>query len=472
MTIENAFFDGGSSPPAASHLGLTPHDNSAAPLPRVDFRTLAVEHIARGFVVSATKPATKVGIWKWNSLNLLYTAQEVDDFLERNPKYAHSNVLVFCKCGMHYKRQDGKRFLECNLFVLDIDRAGVTKQILEDNPGKKIPNTYVVQSRPQSNKSKVHVYFRHTPYSIAEFTKIALRYAKKSTKEISGIRDRSLPKDERGYHPNRFDVKGSGKGGYVLGAGSVHGPEDGGEVYTILKDFPVADVPPWIVDWIVAVSSKEFDAREADTAARRAHAKRVNALDPAKRTKLQRQNDPDGFIISKEGTYLFLLYKARYFAEQGPSRKTLKAFLIDRAIDACHDGRAFVESEVGKRAIEHILDKVQIDTSESWLQREDLDDDEKTDVRSLTVVNSQQKTLMNIVEEFPDEISADDVYARLDLDKKSKADCELARRAMRACGFSAKNTGGKWMWTRALYMTTPHTSSRLTTPTPLHTLIG
>lgn len=425
----------------------------------VDFRKLACDHIARGFIVSATQPASKKGVWKWNGINLCYSVQDVDRFLERNPKFKHANVAVIGGIGTRPKLKDGKivrdaggrKITEGNIFILDIDRAGVTKQIVEET-GKKLPQTYVVRSRPQSNPAKVHIYFRHTPYSIAAFTQIAQRYGKKATKEISGIRDRSLPMDERGYYPNRYDVKGSGKNGYVLGAGSVHSTEEGGEVYTAINENPVLNVPDWMVDWIVADCSKEFDAREADTAARREHAKKVIALDPGKRTRLQRQNNPAGFIISKASTYLFLLFKARFFATQGPSRRALKAFLIDRAIDACHDGKAFVESEVGKRAIEHILDKTEIDSNEPWLQRQDLDDAEETCIHSLTVINSLHTSLTKIVKTFPDEISAEDVYALLGLDKKSKADREQVRRAMGPEGFIAENIGGQWTWKRS----TPH----------------
>ena len=49
--------------------------------PEVDFRTLAAEHIARGFVVSATKPGSKEGIPGWNTYNVLHTIEDVDRFL-------------------------------------------------------------------------------------------------------------------------------------------------------------------------------------------------------------------------------------------------------------------------------------------------------------------------------------------------------------------------------------------------------
>ena len=415
-----------------------------------DFRKLAKEHIRRGFFVSATKPGSKVGIWKWNSLNLLGSPQAVDKFLERCPQYAHSNVAVVGRCGFHWL-PDGMP--EGDIFILDVDRDGVTRQIYKENPRKKFPDTYVVQSRPQSNPAKVHVYFRHTKYSIDAFTKLAQRYAGKNTKEISGIRDRSLPKDARGLHPNRYDVKGSGKAGYVLGAGSVHSEEDGGETYTLLKDFRVADVPPWLIDWIVKDSSKEFDAREVEKAERRAHAKKVAALEPKERERLRRLNHPDGFLVSADSTYLFLLFRARYMAKQGLSRAPLKAFLIDRALDVCHDGKKFVESPEGKKAIEHILDKMDeedaYDYSEAWLQDSNIAEDEPEFEGLLgTVPETQQTRLTRIAATFPEQISSKEVYERLGLSDKVGANRMMVKRIMKSLNYAAQNIGGTWMWIR------------------------
>jgi hypothetical protein len=78
------------------------------------------------------------------------------------------------------------------------------------------------QSRPTTNPAKQHWYFRHTLASIAEFKKLGRGVAK----EISSIRDVTAPKDERGLYPNRYDLKGSGKGGFVVGAGGLQRAHD------------------------------------------------------------------------------------------------------------------------------------------------------------------------------------------------------------------------------------------------------
>src|SRR5579872_5820577 len=88
-------------------------------IPLVDFRSIALEHITRDFVVSAAKPASKEGFHGWNSYNLIFDAVGVDRFLANNPQCATSNVAVCGSAGMHYK-PDGVT-LEGNLLILDVD---------------------------------------------------------------------------------------------------------------------------------------------------------------------------------------------------------------------------------------------------------------------------------------------------------------------------------------------------------------
>jgi hypothetical protein len=50
-------------------------------------------------------------------------------------------------------------------------------------------------------------------------------------------------------HPTLFDVKGVGGGGYVVAPGSIRA---NGEVYTVIDDLPVTDVPNFLVDWLAS----------------------------------------------------------------------------------------------------------------------------------------------------------------------------------------------------------------------------
>jgi hypothetical protein len=454
-TLDNGFVDSGSSPPSGEQLKRRTHQTSATQAAavvatQIDFRTLAVEHIARGFVVSATKPESKEGFHGWNRYNLLLDEAGVERFLAKNPQCANSNVAVCGSCGFHYA-PDGMT-MEGNLLVIYIDIAGVIEQILADNPRKKLPKTYIVASRPTTNPAKQHFYFRHTHYSIAAFKKLGRGVAK----EISAIRDLTKPVDERGLHPNRYDLKGSGKGGFVVGAGGLH---DNGERYTALNDCPVLDVSNWVVDWFVQDVLKYRAAVGEAKRVALAHVEKVQALSPRKRAALQRENNPDGFIISKENTYAFLRAKARFLATKGGLYPDLiKAYLQRAAADYCHDGKAFVESETGQHAIEHIIEFVVVDVNQSWLEYDyDALSVEPTTVDSsngkylVTTPNANSRTavLLQVGQDFPEVITNDDIYKAFRLDPTQKADRQLVSRVMKKLGYKVDGNvgmGNKRYW--------------------------
>jgi hypothetical protein len=56
------------------------------------------------------------------------------------------------------------------IFVWDIDKEGVTER-MERETGKTLPETYVVQSQPETAPYKRHVYFRQTDYFASQFQK-------------------------------------------------------------------------------------------------------------------------------------------------------------------------------------------------------------------------------------------------------------------------------------------------------------
>jgi hypothetical protein len=447
--------------PDSSVVGTSaPKVQSAANTPAYipDFRAIAKAHIERGFIVSATKYMSKEGMWGWNTLNLLFTFADVDRFLEKHPEFAHSNVAVVGSIGEHWKRDqngtyvrdaNGKRILEGNLLVLDIDTGGVVEQILRENPGKEFPQTYIVQSRPKEKPYKIHVYFRWTKYGIAAFDALAARFGLK-TKEHMAIRDFTKPVDERGLHPNRYDLKGSGANGYVLGHGSVHSPDDGGEMYTAMpdkKDNPVLDQPPWLVDWFIQDLTKFYDEAEERSRQAAEHAEKVAALSPKKRAALQRKNDPEGFLISQEGTYGFLWAKAWFYARRGLPKESIRHFLLTYAPTVCHCGQAYVESEKGQRAIENIVKEVEVDDSESWLWRNKPDPKTKpdpADINAMNEVTYQRTRLLSIGQDFGTEISRDEMYQRFQLLSDDDADRKAAGRAMKELGYEYDKDTKVW----------------------------
>jgi len=416
-------------------------------IPPVDFRSIALEHIIRDFVVSATRQARKEGFHGWNSYNLIFDAAGVDRFLARNPQCATSNVAVCGSAGMHYKAD--KVTLEGNLLILDVDAGGVIEQIQAENPQQSWPKTYTVQSRPLTNAAKIHVYFRHTAYSIAAFKKLGRGVAK----EISAIRDLSKPVDERGLHPNRYDLKGSGKGGFVIAAGGFH---DNGEQYTRQIDAPVIDIPNWLIDWFVADIRKYRDAIDETKRLALLHKNKVNTLSPRKRAALQRENNPNGFIISKSNTYSFLRAKARHFAKNGLPSKLIRQYLLDAAPRLCHDGVAFVTSEEGQRAIERIVKFAVVDESEGWLDYnyDDLNVAPSTTIDTTNGIKiktrtSREELLRNIGQDFPPAISTTEVYKAFSLDPANQANRTLAGRVMKALGYKSdlkKKMGGNHIW--------------------------
>jgi hypothetical protein len=110
------------------------------------------------------------------------------------------------------------------LCLVDVDADGLLEGI-ERETGRRIPDTFTVQSRPLSKPYKRHLYFRHTAYSCSRFDKNI------QASTVDG----------------RYDVKV--EDGYVVWAGSIH--QDTGLPYAIEKDVPVVDIPDWLVDWLI-----------------------------------------------------------------------------------------------------------------------------------------------------------------------------------------------------------------------------
>jgi hypothetical protein len=136
------------------------------------------------------------------------------------------------------------RYGDCWHFVLDLDGEDMLKRI-EDGAGhdllKEVP-TLIVQSQPEKKPWKMHIYLLATEYS-----------APLLQKEVTGLVG--------------FDLKGTGRGGQVLAAGSIH---PSGSIYTYMTDLPIAPIPPWLVDWLV----KEIH-RQRSEAAKARHVTRV-----------------------------------------------------------------------------------------------------------------------------------------------------------------------------------------------------
>ncbi|MFZ1141424.1 MAG: bifunctional DNA primase/polymerase [Candidatus Sulfotelmatobacter sp.] len=111
------------------------------------------------------------------------------------------------------------------MFVMDCDEQGVIERY-EQETGRKFPETYTTQTRPNTAPWKEHRIFTSTPYSCEWLPKQVT-----SVTRVAG-----------------YDLKGNGGDGYVAAAGSVRD----GEPIVVLHDIPVAPIPDELVDWLVA----------------------------------------------------------------------------------------------------------------------------------------------------------------------------------------------------------------------------
>ncbi|SRR5713101_5528527 len=220
---------------------------------------IATPMLRKGYTVWPVKPEPeKTGEFGWNS-QAYYADEIVHRCLAR--KFPNHNAGVISKRGV------GK------LMFIDIDSPGVLER-MEGETGQKISGTtFSVCSRPQSALYKRHLYYRQTAYSVTKW---------KTENNVRDVTQWTSDKNGNPIHPTLFDVKGIGGGGYVVAPGSVRA---NGEVYTVIDDLPVIDVPDWLVDWLAKVitqwnSNKRREQQE--------YAAKVAALSKSEQAALQK----------------------------------------------------------------------------------------------------------------------------------------------------------------------------------------
>jgi hypothetical protein len=142
-----------------------------------------------------------------------------------------------------------------------------------------------------------------------------------------------------------YDVKGIGGGGLVVAAGSVRKE---GEVYTIINDVDVAEIPNWLVDWLVADLAKY---RSECTKERMERAESIDAIPSGQRTARKELGDDSAFDIAESDICLFLNWRAFQFAAMGMQGKVLEKALGQQVEKCCAGGKRFLETEAGKGQI-------------------------------------------------------------------------------------------------------------------------
>lgn len=346
-----------------------------------DYVQIATPLVQRGFRVTPVHPETKMGTMKnWQN----HQATTPDEVLKHAKYYPNHNVGVV-----------GKRGVGRHMF-LDIDAEGVVERI-ERETGHKMPKTYTVCSRPQSAPYKRHFYFTQTEYS---FKKSGAWQAKNMN-----VRDLTrLEKSRRGIlmHPTLYDAKGIGGGSLVVGAGSVR---DNGEAYTCIDDSPVAEIPNWLLDWLLADFKRYRLGWEKEL--RGKHEAKAIALrmSEAERRKLRQQNLPDGFDIAEEDIYDFLRWRASSYSGLGEAGEELAQSLTYQVMRFCAGGEAFAKSEKGQRLIQKIANEERKVGNATWFYRQR---GAKADIHHIPVPPPTKiGVIKEIMRRFPNRISSE-----------------------------------------------------------------
>lgn len=353
-----------------------------------DYVQIAMPLVNRGFRVTPVHPRTKSGVMRnWQN----HQATTPDEIRKHAHYYPNHNVGVV-----------GKRGVGRHMF-LDIDAEGVVERI-EQETGRKVPKTYTVSSRPQSAPYKRHFYFTQTEYSFKKFgawkaKNINVRDLTRLEKSRSGLQ----------MHPTLYDVKGIGGGSLVVGAASVR---DNGETYTCIDDSPVAEVPDWLVDWLVVDFQKYRIGRDRELAVK--YEAKVIALTKSEteRRKLRRQNLPDGFDIAEEDIYDFLRWRASSYSGLGETGEELAQSLTYQVTRFCAGGEAFAKSEAGQRVIQKIANEERKAGNATWFYRR------RTGRIDIQHIPGPRPTKIGVIREvmaeFPNHISSESALERIE----------------------------------------------------------
>jgi Bifunctional DNA primase/polymerase, N-terminal len=390
-----------------------------------DYVAIATEALNRGFKITPVHPFEKRGVlYNWNrnpTTNLSEVLQQAKDF----PNY---NVGIVGRRGVG------------NHCFLDIDASGVVEQI-EGATGRQML-TYTVCSRPQTAPWKRHYYFKQTEYSFRKLRKEANR--KDTTKwvisENTGLQ----------MHPTMYDAKGFGGGALVVAAGSVR---KDGEIYTVINDVRVADIPDWLVDWLV----EDLAQYRSETAKeRRARAVSVAAIPESERLC---QSSDSAFDIAESDIHLFLNWRAFQFARMGIEGRILEKVLVQQVEKFCAGGKRFLESDAGKRQIRKAASNKQLRFGNASFFNRLGERKRGTLVEGLklSVVPTRKDLMVAALRSFPDTFTVDEGYSRLraalagtdfTVNSKSKSGQKAVREARQAAGFEAEQTSEGWLWVR------------------------
>lgn len=225
--------------------------------------------------------------------------------------YPNANV------GINSRRAVG------GLFVIDCDEPGVEARI-ERETGRKLPLTYTTLTRPQSKPHKRHICYMSTEYSVGQVRKQVMDVTR-----ITG-----------------YDLKGCGGGyGYVATQGCVRD----GEAIVVLHDAPIAPMPDWLVDWLVA------DVAKARSRKRELAAKKHDAETPS---PAQTDPAPPGpFAVPRLRRTFAIRSRIRTWKNTGMSDEEIMSLLVAHIRAHFEDGDRMLTTD-GMRKLRAMVREV------------------------------------------------------------------------------------------------------------------
>ena len=410
------------------------------PVEETHYFRIAMPLFKKGFTVYPMHGENdKAGNEGWNRVSRLaeYADETTQRMLAR--KHPDRNVVVI-----------GRRKIG-DLMFLDIDGQGVVEK-LERETRMTIPSTYTVCSRPQTAPWKRHYYLRHTKYSVTKW--------KRDNINVRDITKWEPDKKGNLVHPTLFDLKGTGHGGLVVGAGSVR---PSGEVYTCINDVPVIDAPDWLIDWL----AKEVTQWNSDIQKeRQARAKEVAALTKEEKAALQKAGDPSGFEYPASDIFPFAYWRTCILASNVVNKKYIMKQIIDDIGERCAGGREYLSKPEDKKKIRAMVfsSKIKMGTLRYGLLSEKKKS-KYTMVGSVITGPEPKPTrhsiLVACMQKFPKSVTQEDGYQRLQkaligtgykLSTKTKTERKAAQKAVaqvrEEAGFEAQQTKEGWLWVR------------------------
>lgn len=378
------------------------------------FYEIAKAALERGLTVCPVHPNEKRGVL-WNQYK--HPATTRSEITQLDKDFGDYGVGVVGKCELGH------------VVFWDVDSDGV-KEKFERDTGTSLPATHVVQSQPLKKPWKQHWYFRHTHYSVSRLGR-----------EIN-VKDWNAAPDERGIQPTLFDLKGAGRGGYVIAEGSRHLK---GETYTGNGIEHYAPIPDALVDWIL----KEQTHARSEAAKWRERRKRevADTGNPATDKPLT-EDYIKGWIKSRVGSLHRLSIR----------KKNMLRLVTEMIEDAFKDGKR-IAKEQQDRIRREIADKNYKMGDPTFAVKQKDADRRPVDVTQ-SPVTIRHDIIELVVNHLPNEITTSAARKAVEKELKRRK-CEIGlpddktgrrvlSRALRAAGYRVKGClGNDRVWVQA-----------------------